>query len=81
MKGETFIIFLSDGRFHLDSEMISNPFLPALRYDLYEKTLTDERYDTKAMKTIQRGGIDVAVIPDSVYLESLSATWDDREIL
>ena len=50
--------------------MISNSYLRALQYDLYGKTLTDKWYDTKAMKTIQRGVVEAAVSIDSIYLES-----------
>ena len=57
MKGDTVMLFLANGRFHIEAVMISNPYLRALWYDPYGKTLTDERYDTKAMKTIQRGDI------------------------
>ena len=31
------VIYLGDGRFHLESMMISNPALPAYRYDPYSK--------------------------------------------
>jgi len=64
IKGETVMLFLADGRFHLEAAMISNPSLRALRYDPYGKTLTDQRYDTKAMKMIRRGAIAAAGSPD-----------------
>ena len=60
--------------------MMSNPYLRALRYDPYGKTLLDERYDTKGMKTIWRRAIEAAVSPDSIYLKSCLATWDKRAI-
>jgi 2-(3-amino-3-carboxypropyl)histidine synthase len=43
------IIFISDGRFHLESAMIANPNIPAYRYDPYGKTLTRESYDHDKM--------------------------------
>ncbi|KAH8072875.1 hypothetical protein JL721_3525 [Aureococcus anophagefferens] len=39
------IVFVADGRFHLESIMIHNPDVPAFRYDPYGKVLTRERYD------------------------------------
>lgn len=33
----TFVIFISDGRFHLESAMIQNPSLPFFRYDPFTK--------------------------------------------
>uniref|UniRef100_A0A8C4X0C4 2-(3-amino-3-carboxypropyl)histidine synthase subunit 1 n=1 Tax=Eptatretus burgeri TaxID=7764 RepID=A0A8C4X0C4_EPTBU len=43
------IIFLGDGRFHLESVMISNPDVPAYRYDPFMKTLFRESYEHEAM--------------------------------
>ena len=51
------MIFLADGRFHLEAAMISNPSLRALRYDPYSKTLTEERYEIVKMKRIRRDAI------------------------
>merc|ERR1712036_53986 len=39
------ILYLGDGRFHLESAMIHNPSLPAYRYDPYSRRLTRESYD------------------------------------
>lgn len=47
---EGILIFIADGRFHLEAAMIHNPQLIAYRYDPYGKTLTRERYDTEKMK-------------------------------
>lgn len=38
------ILYLGDGRFHLESAMIHNPSLPAYRYDPYSRRLTHEVY-------------------------------------
>ena len=70
MKGDNFMLFLTNGLFHLEPAMIYNPYLHALRYDPYGKTLMDERYDTKSMNMIWKGGIEAAGIPDSKYSES-----------
>lgn len=47
------IIYLGDGRFHLESAMIANPRLKAYRYDPYDKKFTLEEYDHKAMQSIR----------------------------
>ncbi|KAM0719934.1 hypothetical protein Q7P37_004069 [Cladosporium fusiforme] len=39
------ILYLGDGRFHLESAMIHNPSIPAYRYDPYSRRLTHEVYD------------------------------------
>ncbi|KAK3630408.1 Diphthamide biosynthesis protein 1 [Elasticomyces elasticus] len=39
------ILYLGDGRFHLESAMIHNPSLPAYRYDPYSRRMTHETYD------------------------------------
>ncbi|XP_036392814.1 2-(3-amino-3-carboxypropyl)histidine synthase subunit 1 [Megalops cyprinoides] len=51
------IIYLGDGRFHLESIMISNPDIPAYRYDPYSKVFTREYYDHKAMRLIRQQAI------------------------
>ncbi|XP_066534400.1 2-(3-amino-3-carboxypropyl)histidine synthase subunit 1 [Hoplias malabaricus] len=45
------IIYLGDGRFHLESIMIANPDIAAYRYDPYSKVFTREYYDHEAMRT------------------------------
>ncbi|KAL9187885.1 hypothetical protein ACHAXT_006263 [Thalassiosira profunda] len=54
---ERVMIFLADGRFHLEAVMISNPSLRAMRYDPYSKTLTEERYEIVKMKKLRREAI------------------------
>ncbi|KAL8938244.1 MAG: hypothetical protein Q9216_004004 [Gyalolechia sp. 2 TL-2023] len=62
------LLYLGDGRFHLESAMIHNPSLPAYRYDPYSRKLTRETYahdemqDTRYQairqaKTAKRWGI------------------------
>lgn len=43
------MIYLGDGRFHLESIMIANPQLPAYRYDPYSKVFSREYYDHNLM--------------------------------
>ncbi|XP_041349563.1 2-(3-amino-3-carboxypropyl)histidine synthase subunit 1-like isoform X2 [Gigantopelta aegis] len=54
------IIYLGDGRFHLESIMIHNPDIPAYRYDPYNKDFTREYYDTKRMHEVRQAAISVA---------------------
>mmetsp|Transcript_21772 Transcript_21772/g.30547 ORF Transcript_21772/g.30547 Transcript_21772/m.30547 type:complete len:429 (+) Transcript_21772:73-1359(+) len=57
------MLFIADGRFHLEAAMIANPTLRALRYDPYSKSLTDERYETEKMKYIRHCAIKKAMDP------------------
>ena len=57
------MLFIADGRFHLEAAMIANPTLRALRYDPYSKLLTDEKYETEKMKSIRQNAIHRATEP------------------
>ena len=54
------ILFLADGRFHLEALMIANPDTPAYRYDPYGRKLTLERYDQVGMRAQRRRAIERA---------------------
>ncbi|CAG8555703.1 8744_t:CDS:10 [Funneliformis mosseae] len=54
------IIYLGDGRFHLESIMIANPDIPAFRYDPYSKKFTRERYDHTEMHSLRKHAIYLA---------------------
>eukprot|EP00596_Hydrurales_sp_CCMP1899_P006855 CAMPEP_0119033838 /NCGR_PEP_ID=MMETSP1177-20130426/905_1 /TAXON_ID=2985 /ORGANISM="Ochromonas sp, Strain CCMP1899" /LENGTH=399 /DNA_ID=CAMNT_0006990901 /DNA_START=122 /DNA_END=1321 /DNA_ORIENTATION=- len=54
------LIFVADGRFHLEAAMIRNPTVAAYRYDPYGKVLTAEAYDVDTMKKIRWDAIEVA---------------------
>ena len=54
------LIFVADGRFHLESAMIANPELPAYRYNPFDKAITRERYDTVQMKKNRLNAIERA---------------------
>lgn len=54
------LIYLGDGRFHLEAAMIVNPCLEAFRYDPYEKKFTQEYYSHDVMKANRRNAIDQA---------------------
>ncbi len=55
-----YILYLGDGRFHLESAMIHNPTIPAYRYDPYSRKLKKETYDFDEMHGLRRDAISVA---------------------
>lgn len=57
---DTWIIYLGDGRFHLESAMIANPMAKAFKYDPYEKKFTEELYDHIQMRHNRKTAIDQA---------------------
>lgn len=54
------ILYLGDGRFHLESIMIHNPKIPAYRYDPYSRKLTHETYGHDEMQDLRRAAIRTA---------------------
>ena len=54
------ILYLGDGRFHLESIMIHNPSIPAYRYDPYSRKLTHETYGHDEMQDLRREAIQTA---------------------
>jgi 2-(3-amino-3-carboxypropyl)histidine synthase len=54
------IIYLGDGRFHLESAMIANPDCRAYKYDPYNKEFTQEFYEHDQMKTNRKAAINTA---------------------
>lgn len=50
IKDVDVLIYLGDGRFHLESAMIANPAVQAYRYDPYSKVFSREYYDHEQMK-------------------------------
>ena len=58
--GVDLILYLGDGRFHLESAMIHNPSIPAYRYDPYSRKLTHEKYDHYEMHDLRRHAISSA---------------------
>lgn len=59
------LVFVADGRFHLESAMIHNPNVPAYRYDPYQKRLTRESYDTGRMIATRTKAVQIAGAPDA----------------
>ncbi|KAI0053036.1 Diphthamide synthesis [Auriscalpium vulgare] len=54
------LLYLGDGRFHLESIMIANPSVPAFRYDPYSKKLTRERYAHREMRNVRNDAVETA---------------------
>lgn len=54
------MVYVGDGRFHLESAMIHNPEIPAFRYDPYNRRFTRERYDQKQLVEVRASAIDKA---------------------
>ena len=52
--------YLADGRFHLESIMISNPSVPAFKYDPYSKIFSREYYDHETMIGVRQAMIERA---------------------
>lgn len=55
------IIFVADGRFHLEAFMIANPGIKTFRYDPYMGKLFLEEYDTKGMMDDRKRAIEKAM--------------------
>ncbi|KAM8797304.1 2-(3-amino-3-carboxypropyl)histidine synthase subunit 1 [Eudromia elegans] len=51
------IVYLGDGRFHLESIMIANPGIPAYRYDPYSKVFSQEHYGHERMQRARQDAI------------------------
>ncbi|KAI9508668.1 putative diphthamide synthesis protein-domain-containing protein [Russula earlei] len=51
------LIYLGDGRFHLEAIMIANPSVPAFRYDPYSKKFTRERYNHQEMRAARNDAV------------------------
>lgn len=55
------LIYLGDGRFHLEAAMIANPNMEAFKYDPYEKKFTQEFYDHREMRINRKRAIDFSL--------------------
>lgn len=60
LKCADVVVYLGDGRFHLEATMIANPRLQAYKYDPYNKKFTKESYDHKEMQLVRKENILVA---------------------
>ncbi|GAA6012589.1 hypothetical protein JCM11491_005444 [Sporobolomyces phaffii] len=68
------LLYVGDGRFHLESIMIANPLIPAFRYDPYTKRLTRELYDHEEMRNMRGKAVEQA--RDSLVEDSRKDTKD-----
>ena len=59
-SGADALIYLGDGRFHLEAAMIVNPGLSSYRYDPYSRTLTRESYSHGEMLSLRSHAINTA---------------------
>ncbi|KAK8850417.1 diphthamide biosynthesis protein 1 [Kwoniella newhampshirensis] len=66
------LIYVGDGRFHLESIMIANPTVPAFRYDPYSKKFTRETYEHDEMRSLRGEAVKVA---RNNLLEQGASTW------
>ncbi|KAL7596706.1 hypothetical protein Lser_V15G29960 [Lactuca serriola] len=56
-ESDVVLVFVADGRFHLEAFMIANPKIKAFRYDPYIGSLFLEEYDHKGMKECRMNAI------------------------
>ncbi|XP_074045299.1 2-(3-amino-3-carboxypropyl)histidine synthase subunit 1 [Macrotis lagotis] len=54
------VVYLGDGRFHLESIMIANPGISAYRYDPYSKVMSREHYGHEQMQAARQDAISAA---------------------
>jgi len=54
------VVFIGDGRFHIESCMIRNPQMIYYQYDPFKQLLTEEKYETEEMKALRRSAIETA---------------------
>ena len=56
------LIYVGDGRFHLESIMIANENVEAYRYDPYSKIFSREYYEFEQMKTNRQRQIEKSLV-------------------
>lgn len=61
VPGVDALIYLGDGRFHMEAAMIANPDIPIYRYDPYTKIFSREYYEVERMHTLRKSSIETAV--------------------
>ena len=57
LDGRDALVFVADGRFHLESAMIHNPSVRAFLYDPYSKKLTAEGYEHEEMHALRKDAV------------------------
>eukprot|EP00884_Botryococcus_braunii_P010868 jgi/Botrbrau1/19783/Bobra.0124s0031.1 len=74
------LVFVADGRFHLEAMMIANPSLPAFRYDPYGRVLTEEKYDHVGMRAARRAAVQLSPLSTPLG-PGVGKPWGARETL
>ncbi|PWN43761.1 hypothetical protein IE81DRAFT_334038 [Ceraceosorus guamensis] len=54
------VLYVGDGRFHLESVMIANPRVPAFRFDPYDRVFVREFYDHERMRKDRSDAVKMA---------------------
>lgn len=54
------VVFIGDGRFHIESCMIRNPQMVYYQYDPFKQLLTEEQYATEEMKKLRGAALQQA---------------------
>lgn len=54
------MVYIGDGRFHLESAMIHNPDVPAYRYDPYSRKFTREYYEQEELVKLRADAVETA---------------------
>lgn len=62
------MVYVGDGRFHLESAMIHNPEIPAFRYDPYLRKFTTEYYDQQQMISVREDAVRTAASAKKIGL-------------
>lgn len=62
------MVYVGDGRFHLESAMIHNPEIPAYRYDPYLRKFTAEYYDQNQMISVREDAVRTAASAKKIGL-------------
>lgn len=66
--GEKKILFIADGRFHLESVLIHNPGIKAFRFDPFTKCISEESYDIVSLHNTRQDVIKRAKSAKAVCL-------------
>lgn len=77
------LIYVGDGRFHLESIMIANPSCPAFRYDPYDKKFTREGYEHEEMRGLRGEAVKQArknLLTGTVTGDAQVGIAEDKEV-
>lgn len=60
LEEKAIVIFICDGRFHMEAVMIRNPTASFFQYNPYTKKLTIETYDNEKMMELRKKAIEIS---------------------